>query len=195
MALLEQTALFLGAAVVAVPLFKRAGLGAVLGYMAAGVVIGPEVTGLIAAADDTLHVAELGVVLLLFIIGLELQPSRLWVLRHAVFGLGTAQVLTCGAALGLVATGLGLSLGPAILVGITLALSSTALALQLLAERHQLTTRHGRAAFAMLLFQDLAVIPLLALMPLLATNVTEMLAPEDWAWAVVQVVGVVAAVV
>ncbi len=164
---LAETAIFLAAAVLAVPLFRRFKLGAILGYLAAGVIIGPSVLRLVADVDSILHFAELGVVLLLFVIGLELQPSRLWVLRRSVFGLGGAQVLLTALVLGLIAFCFGLSWQSATVIGFALAMSSTAFVLQVLAERKQLTTRYGRSAFAILLFQDLAVIPLLALIPLL----------------------------
>jgi glutathione-regulated potassium-efflux system ancillary protein KefC/glutathione-regulated potassium-efflux system protein KefB len=167
MSLLAESAIFLAAAVVAVPLFRRLKLGAVLGYLAAGVIIGPWGLRLVAEVDNILHFAELGVVLLLFIIGLELQPSRLWVLRKSVFGLGGAQVLATGVVLAAVGLALGLPWRSALVMGLALAMSSTAFVLQVLAERNQLTTRHGRSTFAILLFQDLSVIPLLALVPLL----------------------------
>ncbi|MCG8696215.1 MAG: monovalent cation:proton antiporter-2 (CPA2) family protein [Minwuiales bacterium] len=167
MSLLMQSAIYLCAAVVAVPLSKRLGLGAILGYLAAGIIIGPGGLGLIGHVEDVLHFAEFGVVLLLFVIGLELQPSRLWSLRRSVFGLGGAQVLITGGALAVGGLLFGLGLQTAILVGLILALSSTAFGLQILAEKKQLPTRHGRVAFAILLFQDLAVIPLLALIPVL----------------------------
>jgi glutathione-regulated potassium-efflux system ancillary protein KefC/glutathione-regulated potassium-efflux system protein KefB len=175
MEFLEEAAIFLGTAMIAVPLFRRLGFGSVLGYLAAGVVIGPWTLGLIDDTENILRFAELGVVFLLFIVGLELQPHRLWVLRKQVFGLGLTQVIVTGvvlAGLGLVA---GLAPKVAWLVGFGLALSSTAFVLQMLAEKNQLTTTHGRWAFAVLLFQDLAVIPLLALMPLLgaATAATD----------------------
>ncbi|HEY7759657.1 MAG TPA: monovalent cation:proton antiporter-2 (CPA2) family protein [Burkholderiales bacterium] len=169
MSLLAESAIFLAAAVVAVPLFRRLKLGAVLGYLAAGVIIGPWGLRLVAEVDNILHFAELGVVLLLFIIGLELQPSRLWVLRKSVFGLGGAQVLATGVVLGVAGLALGLPWPSALVMGLALAMSSTAFVLQVLAERNQLTTRHGRSTFAILLFQDLSVIPLLALVPLLGT--------------------------
>jgi len=156
---------YLVAAVIAVPISRRLGFGSVLGYLAAGIAIGPWALGLVDDVDHVLHLAEIGVVMLLFVIGLELQPSRLWALRKAVFGSGSAQVLATGAVLWGTALAFGVPAGPAVIVGLTLALSSTAFVLQLLAERRQLTTRHGRAAFAILLFQDLAVIPLLALVP------------------------------
>ncbi len=167
MPLLAQTAIFLAAAVIAVPLSKRLGLGAVLGYLAAGVVIGPWVLSLINDVETILHFAEFGVVLLLFIIGLELQPARLWVMRKAVFGLGGSQVSVTAGLLGGAGYYFGLSLSAAVVAGLALALSSTAFALQSLAEKKQLTTRHGRAAFSILLFQDVAAIPILALVPLL----------------------------
>ncbi len=167
---LIETAIYLSAAVIAVPLFKKFRLGAVLGYLAAGIVIGPHVLGLVSNVENILHFSELGVVLLLFIIGLELQPSRLWVLRKSVFGLGGAQVAVTAALLGLIVYSLGLTPESALVAGLGLSLSSTAFVLQILAEKNQLTTRHGRAAFAILLFQDLAVIPMLALIPLLAVK-------------------------
>ncbi len=172
MVLLIEVAIFLGAAVVTVPLFRKLGLGSVLGYLFAGVVIGPWGFKLIGDIENVLHFAEFGVVLLLFVIGLELQPSRLWTLRKPVFGLGGAQVALTGAVIGIAAYGLGLSAPAAALVGVTLSLSSTALALQMLAEKHQLTTQHGRSSFAILLFQDFAVIPLLALVPLIGPKAT-----------------------
>lgn len=169
MSLLTEVAIFLGAAVITVPVFKKLGLGSVLGYLAAGVVIGPWGLELNGDIENVLHFAEFGVVLLLFVIGLELQPSRLWTLRKSVFGLGGAQVGITGLVIGVAAYGYGLDAPAAAIVGVTLSLSSTALALQMLAEKHQLTTRHGRSAFSILLFQDLAVIPLLALVPLVGS--------------------------
>ncbi len=163
---LTTFAALLLASVLFVPLFKRAGLGTVLGYLAVGMLIGPFGVKLVRDPDNLLHTAELGVVLLLFVIGLELKPSRLWALRRSVFGLGALQLF--GVALALAGAGfwLGLSLSAAALVGIILALSSTAFVLPTLAERRELSTRYGREAFAILLFQDLSVIPLLALIPL-----------------------------
>ena len=167
---LVDTAIFLAAAVVAVPLFQRVGLGTVLGYLAAGLIIGPSGLGLIEEVEDTFHIAEFGVVLLLFLIGLELQPERLWKLRRSVFGFGGAQVAVTAAVLGGIAMALGLPGPAAFVVGVALSLSSTALVLQLLGERHELATAHGRAAFGILLFQDLAAIPLLAVVPLLGAR-------------------------
>jgi glutathione-regulated potassium-efflux system ancillary protein KefC/glutathione-regulated potassium-efflux system protein KefB len=166
--MLTQIAIFLLAAIIAVPLSRRLGLGAVLGYLAAGMIIGPWGLKLIDDVDAMLHISEFGVILLLFIIGLELQPSRLWVLRKQVFGLGSAQVASAGVVLGGIALMFGWSWQAALVAGIGLAMSSTAFVLQTLAEKKQLTARHGRESFAILLFQDLAVIPLLAALPFLA---------------------------
>ena len=168
MAFLAQVAIFLAAAVVVVPLVRRAGLGAVLGYLLAGVIVGPWVLDVVLDEQEVLHFAEFGVVLLLFVIGLELQPRRLWAMRRAVFGLGGGQFLLTAAAIGGLALAFGLPLEGAVAAGLALALSSTAFALQALAERNELTTRHGRLSFSILLLQDLAVIPILALLPLLA---------------------------
>ena len=170
MSLLTESLVYLLAAVVAVPLSRRLGLGAVLGYLAAGIIIGPFGFAFIADADHIMHFAELGVVLLLFVVGLELKPARLWVMRRMVFGLGTSQVVFSALAIALVAWLLGFAANAAIVIGLVLALSSTAFVLQMLAEKKQLGTTHGRAAFSILLFQDLAAIPLIALLPMLGTN-------------------------
>ncbi|MCY1269043.1 glutathione-regulated potassium-efflux system protein KefB [Pseudomonas jessenii] len=167
--LLQAAVVFLMAAVLIVPLAKRLQLGAVLGYLFAGVIIGPSVLGLIDNPQSVANISELGVVLLLFIIGLELSPRRLWVMRKSVFGVGLAQVLLTGSMIGVVALWLfGQPLNTAIVLGLGLALSSTAFGLQSLAERKELTSPHGRLAFAILLFQDIAAIPLIAMVPLLA---------------------------
>ena len=170
----ESTSLFadalllLGGAVIAAPVFKRIGLGTVLGYLAAGIVIGP-IARLIADAEEILHVAELGVVFLLFIIGLELKPARLWAMRRAIFGLGLAQVLGAGMAIyGLLMLFGSLPANGALIAGFGLALSSTAFALQLLDENGATNTRWGQTGFSILLFQDLAIVPLLALASFLA---------------------------
>jgi glutathione-regulated potassium-efflux system ancillary protein KefC/glutathione-regulated potassium-efflux system protein KefB len=170
MHLLEQAAVFLLTAVLLVPLFQRLKLGAVLGYLAAGMLIGPWGLGVVGETQSTLQFAEFGVVLLLFLIGLELDPARLWALRRMVFGLGGAQVAATGLVLGLAGYSAGLSWQAALIAGLGCAMSSTALVISSLAERGQLITRHGREAFAVLLFQDLAVIPLLALLPLLGAE-------------------------
>jgi glutathione-regulated potassium-efflux system protein KefB len=148
----------------------------VLGYLAAGIVIGPYVLGPLYALTDVgevLHFGEFGVVMLLFVIGLELRPVRLWAMRSAIFGLGTAQLVATSLALAALAMALGLSLAQALFIGLALSLSSTAFALQVLEEKGELTTRHGRLAFSVLLFQDLAAIPLIALVPLFALGAAE----------------------
>src|SRR5246127_786760 len=165
---LAQTALLLAAAVVAVSLFRFMRLSSILGYVAAGLVLGPWGLNVFGDVSRIMQVAEFGIVLLLFIIGLELQPTRLWVMRRLVFGLGAAQVLTCALLLALAARALGEPPVAAAVIGLGLSLSSTPLVLQILAERGQLKTQHGRAAFGILLFQDLAVLPALAVLPLLS---------------------------
>ena len=164
---LELFLIFLIAAVVAVPLFRRFGLGAVLGYLVAGVVMGPFGFRLVRDPASTLAFSELGVVMLLFVIGLELSPQRLWVMRRSVFGIGGLQVVISALVLGGATAMLGMGWKTNMVLGLGLALSSTAVGLQLLAERNELSTGFGRLAFAILLFQDLAAIPLLALIPLL----------------------------
>src|SRR5690349_2783639 len=138
--ILAQALVYLAAAVVFVPLAKRLGLGAVLGYLLAGVAIGPWGFGFIAKVDDILHFSEFGVVLLMFVIGLDLQPSRLWRLRREVFGIGGAQVGATTLILAAIAIALGQSFTPALVAGFGLAMSSTALVLQMLAEKNELTT-------------------------------------------------------
>ncbi|POF44114.1 glutathione-regulated potassium-efflux system protein KefB [Pseudomonas laurylsulfativorans] len=178
--LLQAAVVFLLAAVLIVPLAKRLQLGAVLGYLFAGVIIGPSVLGLIDNPQSVANISELGVVLLLFIIGLELSPRRLWVMRKSVFGVGLAQVLLTGTVIGVVALwGFGQPLNTAVVLGLGLALSSTAFGLQSLAERKELTSPHGRLAFAILLFQDIAAIPLIAMVPLLAGGDHSTTASED----------------
>jgi monovalent cation:proton antiporter-2 (CPA2) family protein len=170
MSLLVESVIYLLAAIVSVSISRRLGFGSVLGYLAAGIVIGPFGLKMISDPEHILHFAEFGVVLLLFIIGLELRPSRLWVLRRMVFGLGAAQVFLSALAIAGIAWAAGLQPTTATVIGFILALSSTAFVLQMLAEKKQLTTSHGRAAFSILLFQDLAVIPLIAIMPILGNS-------------------------
>lgn len=191
---LADALVFLIAAVIAVPLFRRLGLGAVLGYLAAGVVIGPHVLGFISDPESVLTASEFGVVMLLFIIGLELSPARLWVMRRQVFGIGSLQVGVSAALIGGAIALWGLGWKASLVVGMGLALSSTAVGLQLLAERKALTADYGRTAFAILLFQDAFAIPLLALIPLLGeAKAAEQAAPGlD---AVLKAVGVILAIV
>ena len=170
MTLLQESIIYLLAAIISVPISKRLGFGSVLGYLCAGILIGPFGFGFVHEPEHILHFAELGVVFLLFIIGLELKPTRLWVMRKMVFGLGTAQVLVSAAAIAALALLYGLNAKTSIVVGLILALSSTAFVLQMLAEKKQLSTQYGRAAFSILLFQDLAVIPLIAILPLLGAE-------------------------
>jgi CPA2 family monovalent cation:H+ antiporter-2 len=158
----------LAAAVIVVSAIQRLRISPVIGYLAAGVLIGPSALGAISDAEGVGEIAEFGVVFLLFTIGLELSLQRLWVMRRYVFGLGAAQVMVTGVAVGLVAWGLGASAPAAVIVGGGLALSSTAVTLQLLVERGEAASRFGRVTIAVLLFQDLAVVPLLMLVPLLA---------------------------
>lgn len=168
--MLTQGIIYLAAAVIGVAIVRRAGFGSILGYLLAGVAIGPAGLKLVSDVEDTLHFAELGVLMMLFVIGLELKPSRLWLLRKPIFISGGLQVLLSTAALAALGIGLGLDTATAAVIGVILALSSTAFVLQMLAERNELATKRGRAAFTILLFQDLAVIPLLALLPLLGAG-------------------------
>ncbi|MFP1558108.1 monovalent cation:proton antiporter-2 (CPA2) family protein [Escherichia coli] len=166
---LVQALIYLGSAALIVPIAVRLGLGSVLGYLIAGCIIGPWGLRLVTDAD-LFCFAEIGVVLMLFIIGLELNPQRLWKLRAAVFGGGALQMVICGGLLGLFCMLLGLRWQVAELIGMTLALSSTAIAMQAMNERNLMVTQMGRSAFAVLLFQDIAAIPLVAMIPLLATS-------------------------
>lgn len=178
---------FLAASVIAVPLFKRLKLGSVVGYLAAGIVIGPAGLSFFDDPESILAAAELGVVMLLFIIGLELKPSRLWSMRRDIFGFGLAQIVICGAAIALIAHLLGLNWPAAIIIGAGLALSSTAFAVPLMEEHSELTQPHGQRAFSILLMQDLAIVPLLALVTFMAQGDK---ASASWT----QTLGVLAAV-
>jgi Kef-type K+ transport system membrane component KefB len=158
---LTQALVYLAAASLFVPLFKRIGLGSVLGYLVAGVAIGSWGLGLITDQDAVREVSELGVVLLLFLVGLELNPERLWSLRRAIFGLGSLQVLVTIGLVSLALMPMGLHWSAAVAFGMAAAMSSTAIALQILAERNVLKAAPGQSVFAVSLFQDLAVIPIL----------------------------------
>jgi monovalent cation:proton antiporter-2 (CPA2) family protein len=194
MSLLAQIAIFLAAAVIAIPIFRRFKLGSVLGYLTAGIIIGPASLGLIQSVEATQQIAEFGIVLLMFVIGLELQPSRLWVLRKPIFGLGSAQVA-------LTTVGIGLltffvfeqSWQAALVIGFGLSMSSTALALQLLAERGQLNSQFGRSSFSILLFQDISVMPAMALLPLLGVAAAKTGGPNGY--LVLKLIAVLAIVV
>src|SRR5476649_2034010 len=168
--------LFLFAAVVAVPIAKRLGIGAVIGYLAAGIAIGPWGLGFIRDVDEILHFSELGVVFLMFIIGLELNPAKLWTLRRSIFGVGAAQLVLTAALLGAVLYFTHASWRSALIGGIGLAMSSTAIALQLMRDTGMNRNEGGQLCFSVLLFQDMAVIPALALIPILAGGSE----PSDW---------------
>jgi CPA2 family monovalent cation:H+ antiporter-2 len=182
---LYQGTIYLLAAVIAVPLASRLGLGSVLGYLAAGIIIGP-LTGLVGHTEDLQHFAEFGVVMMLFLIGLELEPKSLWEMRHRLLGLGGLQIVLTMLAVSLAGQALGYTWQQSLTAGTILALSSTAIVLQTLSEKGLMQTSGGRSAFAVLLTQDIAVIPMLALLPLLAFAPVEAEteAPEEGAEAV-----------
>ncbi|MGY4524196.1 monovalent cation:proton antiporter-2 (CPA2) family protein [Pseudomonas sp. TE21394] len=183
--LLQATVVFLLAVVLLVPLAQRLKMGAVPGYLLAGILIGPSVLGLLDNPENVARLSEMGVVMLLFVIGLELSPQRLWTMRRALFGVGSLQVGLTAVALGMVAYfAFGQSQAAAIVLGLGLALSSTAFGLQVLAERKDLGKPHGRLAVAILLFQDIAAIPLIAVVPLLGGNVST---ADEGAWPLLAV--------
>ncbi|MFY9212978.1 MAG: cation:proton antiporter [Aestuariivita sp.] len=175
---LFQASIYLAAAVIAVPIAARLGLGSVLGYLAAGIMIGP-VLGLVGSeTQDLQHVAEFGVVMMLFLIGLELEPRALWAMRHRLIGLGGAQVVLTTLVLTAAAMAMGRPWTEALAIGLALSLSSTAIVLQTLSEKGLMQTGGGRSAFSVLLTQDIAVIPILAALPLLALSVPSRLADD-----------------
>src|SRR3954469_391156 len=194
---LSNSLIYLSAAVIAVPLSRAIGLGSIIGYLAAGIVIGPFGLGLVTNVEDILHFAEFGVVLMLFLIGLELEPRRLWSLRRPIFGWGSAQVLGCAALL--LAAGLlaGAPWRIALVASLGLALSSTAIALQVLGERNLLPTGSGQAGFSILLFQDVAALPILALLPLLGGSfeANEAVAPMERAQEAIKIIAVIAGII
>ena len=198
---LAQAFIYLCAATLLVPIAKRLGLGAVLGYLIGGVVIGPFALGLVGTeGNHVMHFAEFGVVMMLFLVGLELRPALLWQLRRPILGLGGLQVAATGAAIAAAAVALGVALRPAIAIGLTFAMSSTAIVLSTLTERGLLKTRGGQSSFAVLLFQDISVIPILAVFPLLGTSaatvidVTSEAGRPAWLSALI-VIGAVASVI
>jgi glutathione-regulated potassium-efflux system ancillary protein KefC len=194
---LTNTFIYLSAAVIAVPLSKFLGLGAIIGYLAAGIAIGPWGLGLVTQVEDILHFAEFGVVLMLFLVGLELEPRRLWAMRRPIFGFGLAQVLGCAVLMTALAIGFGVGWRVALVASLGLALSSTAIALQVMGERNLLPTSSGQGAFAILLFQDMAAIPILALLPLLgAVSGSNMAAePENHALEAIKIIAIIAGIV
>ncbi len=167
---LVPVVMLLGAAVVAVPLFKRIGLGSVLGYLAAGLAVGPFGLGWFSDPQTIIHTAELGVVMFLFVIGLEMQPSHLWALRRAIFGLGSLQVLVCGAMLTLVGVAFGFSWRVSFISAMGVVLTSTAIVMQLLGERGDIATPRGQRIVSILLFEDLLIVPLLAVVAFLSPD-------------------------
>ncbi len=189
-----EAIVFLAATCVAVPIAKRLGLGSVVGYLAAGAAIGPYGLQLLGSGEDVLDVAELGVVLLLFVIGLELAPRKLWRMKRDIFGLGTAQVVLTAASLFAVARLVGMPFSTALVAGFGLALSSTAFALQILQERGQLSSPYGQRAFGILLLQDIAIVPLLAMVAILAPGEGPSTTAEI-ATEILIVLGAVAAVI
>jgi len=193
---LVHIALLLAAAAIAAPLARRLHVGTVLGYLAAGIALGPFGIGQVFSiyqAKEILHIAEFGVVLLLFLIGLELRPKRLWTMRGSIFGYGGAQVALTTFPLTVLGLALGLTAPLALFVALALSLSSTAFALQILEEKGELTARHGRLAFSVLLFQDLAAIPMIALVPLFAANADAAAGMNLWSAA--RVLAIIAAFV
>jgi len=181
--------IYLSAAVIAVPLCRMLGLGAIIGYLGAGIAIGPWGLGLVTNVEDILHFAEFGVVLMLFLVGLELEPRRLWNLRRAIFGWGSAQLLACTAFIFIACFALGYWIPGTfggwktpLVAALGLALSSTAIALQVMGERNMLGTSSGQAGFSILLFQDVAAIPILALLPLLGAALPAAAPDASPAW-------------
>ena len=194
--ILRDGVLLLGFGLAFVLLFRRLGLGATLGYLVAGAVVGPHVLGLAGNANEMIGVAELGITLLLFIVGLELSPTRLWQLKNEIFGLGLAQVVLCGLALfGLVWWVSGLSTGAALAIGLPLALSSTAQVLPMLQSAGRLRSPFGERAFAILLFQDLSIIPLLTIVAALSRNPADSGGPPGWQMALMTLAAIAGLIV
>ena len=204
---LVNSLIYLGAAVIAVPISKALGLGSIIGYLAAGMAIGPWGLGLVTNVQDILHFAEFGVVLMLFLVGLELEPKRLWSLRRPIFGWGSAQVIGSAAVLFIVLWGASLLIPAvsaalagwktALVAALGLALSSTAIALQVMGERNLLPTTSGQAGFSILLFQDVAAIPILALIPLLGISleVNEASSGVYIAYSAIKIIAIIAGIV
>lgn len=192
---LRDAVVMLGAALVCVLIFRRLGLGATLGYLVSGAAIGPYGLNLVGGAEGKMGIAELGIVLLLFVVGLELNPTRIWRLRREIFGFGIAQVLLCGLALSAAIWGFGFSSGAAIALGLPLALSSTAQVLPMLRSAGRLNTRFGERAFSILLMQDLAIVPLITVIAALSRAPAPPNAPPGWLLAVYTVLAVAGLVV
>ncbi len=193
---LTSSLIYLSAAVLAVPLAQAIGLGPIIGYLAAGIAIGPWGLGLVTDVGTILSFAEFGVVLMLFLVGLELEPKRLWSLRRPIFGYGTLQVLSCSLALFAVGLVAGVRWQVALVAGLGFALSSTAIAIQVLNSRNLLSTQGGRNAFSITLFQDVAALPILALLPLLGVAAVGEHAQESSRWLeAAKIIGVIGAIV
>jgi len=191
-ALLRDAAVMLGVALVFVTAFRRLGLGATLGYIVAGALIGPSVLGLFREPEVIQNVSEIGIALLLFIVGLELQPSRLWRLRKDIFGLGLLQVTLCGLAISaLLYVALGISPEAALAIGLPLGLSSTAQVLPMLRAENELNTPQGERAFSILLFQDLSIVPMITIIAAMARTAPDPSAPTGWTLAIYTVVAVI----
>ncbi len=194
--LLRDAALMLGVALVFVTIFRRLGLGATLGYIVAGALIGPSVLGLFREPELIQRVSEIGIALLLFIVGLELQPSRLWRLRKDIFGLGLLQVTLCGLAIsGLLYLALGISIEAAVAIGLPLGLSSTAQVLPMLRSENELNTPQGERAFSILLFQDLSIVPMITIIAAMARTPPDPSAPTGWTLALYTLLAIIALVV
>ncbi|MEO6225844.1 MAG: cation:proton antiporter [Sphingomicrobium sp.] len=195
-AILESGAVMLGAALVFVTLFRRLKLGATLGYIVGGALIGPQVLGLVRDPGQMLSITDIGIALLLFIVGLELQPSRLWRLRKDIFGLGLAQVVLCGLAITLLLyLAVGMPLDAAVAIGLPLGLSSTAQVLPMLRSDNELNTPEGERAFSVLLFQDLAIVPMITIIAAMARVAPDPGAPVGWALALYTLAAVVVLVI
>ena len=196
MSLLRDGVPLLGFALVFVLLFRRLGLGATLGFLVAGAIVGPQVLGLVGGAQSKMGIAELGIALLLFLVGLELSPSRLWRMRRDIFGLGLIQVVLCGLVISAIVWSTHFSLGASLALGLPLALSSTAQVLPMLQSAGRLRTPFGERAFAILLFQDLSIVPLITIVAALSRNPADQGGPPGWvlgAYTVAAIVGLVLA--
>ena len=194
--LLHDGVVLLGFGLVCVLLFRRLGLGATLGYLVAGALVGPQVLGLVGGAEDKMGIAELGITLLLFIVGLELNPARLWRMKQEIFGLGAIQVTACGLAIaGIVWLLTSFSLPAALALGLPLALSSTAQVLPMLQSSGHLRTPFGERAFSILLFQDLSIVPLIAIVAALSRNPADPHATPGWLLAIYTVLAVAGLIV
>ncbi|KQN26558.1 sodium:proton exchanger [Sphingomonas sp. Leaf33] len=190
--LLHDAVPLLGFALIFVLLFRRLGLGATLGYLVAGAVVGPQLLGLVGGAESKMHIAELGIVLLLFLVGLELNPSRLWRMRQDIFAVGGLQVVLCGAAIGAILLVIArFSPEAALALGLPLALSSTAQVLPMLQSAGRLRTPFGERAFAILLFQDLSIVPMITIIAAMSRNPADAAGPPGWMLAVYTVVAIV----